>query len=506
MNLIPRPSKVESLPGVFTLTREAVFVVPFGMSGFRTSVEFLAVKLRAATGFPWPVREGSTGPIVITEDGPTNLGAEGYLLEVTPAQIKIRTRGTAGAFYGLQTLRQLLPAGIEGGEKASAGAWTVPCVRIEDRPRFPWRGFMLDCARHYQPVDLVKRTLEAMAALKMNRFHWHLTEDQGWRLEIKRWPKLTSVGSWRTPAGGERYGGFYTHADVKSIVEFAAARSIEVIPEIELPGHAVAALAAYPELSCTGGPFQVETGWGIFKDVYCAGNDKVLEFLEGVLSEVVELFPSTYIHLGADEVPKDRWKVCPKCQARIKAEKLKDEHELQSWFVHRVIRFLTGKSRRAICWDEILEGGPPPSVIVQAWRAGAKAVSAAAAAGRDVIHSPYSHVYFNEAPTWMDLRHVHSWEPTEEGEHTALTPAVLPDPARLLGGEACLWTEYCPPERVDGQAFPRLLAVAENLWSPSQGKDYAEFAPRTASYRDRLARMGITPGPDRIEAPPKQTG
>jgi hexosaminidase len=335
-----------------------------------------------------------------------------------------------------------------------------------------------------------------MTLLKLNRFHWHLTEDQGWRLEIRKYPKLTEIGAWR---GDERYGGIYSRADVKEIVEFAAERGIEVVPEIELPGHCVAALASYPELSCTGGPFKVQTEYGIHSDVYCAGNDLVFEFLEGVLGEVVDMFPFGYVHLGADEVPKDRWKACPKCQARIKAEKLKDEHELQSWFVHRVIRFLTGKSRRAICWDEILEGGPPQSVVVQVWRAGANAVSKAAAAGRDIIHSPYSHVYFNEKPTWMDLKHVHSWEPTEEGEHTKLVPATIPDMSRLLGGEACLWTEYCPPERVDAQTYPRLLALAENLWSPREGKDFADFQRRVTEMDDRLERMGISPGPDHLD-------
>jgi len=436
---------------------------------------------------------------------PANPGDEAYRLEIGPRSIRIGARSQAGRFRALATLRQILPA-VPG-----KGGISLPCVRIEDAPRFGWRGFLLDCGRHYMPVPFIKRVIDLMALYKFNRFHWHLTEDQGWRLEIRRHPPLTRIGAWRTQVNPEgpvkRYGGFYTQAEAREIVRYASARGIVVVPEIELPGHCQAALAAYPALSCTGGPFTVSNEWGIHKDVYCAGNDKTFSLLEDVLTEVVKVFPGPFIHLGADEVPKDRWKACPKCQARIKAEGLADENALQTWFVNRVIRFLATKNRRAICWDEILEGGAPADVIVQVWRADQKAVSQAARAGHDVIHSPYSHTYLNYglAGYWMDLKWVHGWEPAVEGDPPEKAARIgAAEAERLLGGEACLWTEGVEEPGVFPQILPRILPVAENLWSPEAGKQWEEFSGRAEAHRARLEAQGISVGASVYTEPVKE--
>ena len=331
---------------------------------------FLAEKINAPTGYKLKVGEPGAGSdsnrIVLVRRGDEAMGAEGYRLEVTEKAVRIEAYQPAGLFYGVQTLRQLLPEEIEAPDKQQAplGGWTVPSVTIEDKPRFPWRGMLLDCGRHFMDKEFVKRYVDLLAYHKMNRLHWHLTEDQGWRIEIKKYPKLTEVGAWREYEDGTVYGGFYTQDDVREIVAYAKSRFVTVVPEIEMPGHSVAALAAYPEFSCTGGPFEVETQWGVHKDVYCAGNDRTFKFLEDVLEEVMTLFDSPYIHIGGDECPKDRWKQCPKCQGRIKVEGLKDEHELQSYFIKRMERFLSSKGRRLIGWDEILEGGLAPAATV----------------------------------------------------------------------------------------------------------------------------------------------
>ena len=489
VNLVPCPVHISEKGAPLSLKSDAAIAV--AAPAARGAADLLAGRLRASTGWAVPVREGGKAAVILTGEGAPE-PAGGYRLSTGESGAVIRARDAAGFFHGIATLRSLLPVWIEFPGPQVGLKWEAPGVEIEDAPRFGWRGFMIDSGRHFLPVETIKRVIDAISLLKFNRLHWHLTEDQGWRLEIKGYPRLTEVGAWRGP---NRYGGFYTASDARGIVEYASARGIEVVPEIEIPGHSNAALAAYPELGCTGGPYEVGCAWGIYKEVFCAGNDKVFELLEAVLSEVCEIFPAGYVHLGADEVPKDRWKACPKCQERIRKEGLKDEHELQSWFVHRAIKYLAGRGKRAICWDEILEGGPPPSVIVQVWRANECAVSKAAAAGREVIHSPYSHVYINESPHSLTLERVHSFEPTVEGKLRDLKPAKLDRPELLLGGEACLWGEWCPPERMGWQMFPRLAAVAERLWSPAGG-DYAEFRARALGLADRLAFLGLTPGPE----------
>ncbi len=316
--------------------------------------------------------------------------------------------------------------------------------------------------------------------------HWHLTEDQGWRIEIKKYPKLTEIGAWRTQPDGSNYGGYYTQEDIKEVVEYANQRYIMVIPEIEMPGHSTAALASYPEYSCTGESLLVSNQWGVHKDVYCAGNDAVFEFLQNVLAEVMELFPAPYIHIGGDECPKDRWRNCLKCQERIKQKNLKNEDELQSYFIKRIEKFIQANHRRLIGWDEILEGGLAPGATVQSWR-GMEGAIAAARSGHDAIMSPNSHVYLNYGIDGTDLQHVYSFEPV---------PPELTEEERnhIIGAECCMWTEYAPQSAVDNKLFPRILAVAEITWSTNESKDYEEFYDRVQQQYQQLKFMGVEYG------------
>jgi hexosaminidase len=410
-----------------------------------------------------------------------HLGDEGYRLKIESRSIEISAPKPAGLFYGIQSLRQL-----------ATGVRQIPCAEIEDKPRFGWRGMLLDCCRHFMTVDLVKRYIDLLAYHKMNVLHWHLTEDQGWRLEIKRYPRLTEVGAWRTQ-NGKRYGGFYTQDEVRDVVAYAAARFVTVVPEIEMPGHSVAALAAYPELSCTGKPIEVETHWGIFNDVLCPGKESTFEFVQNVLDEVCSLFPSTYIHIGGDECPKYYWKTCPDCQARIKAEGLKDENELQGYFTRRIDKYMLSKGRHIIGWDEILEGGVSKTAVVQSWRGMTGAV-AAAKQGNPVISSPWDDTYFYcpQVPeevrinyrTLNSLDKAYAFEPVPP----SLTPAQA---SLVMGGECCLWAEYTQQFEVDPQMFPRLCAFAEAVWSPAAARNFADFSARLDKHYPRLAALGV---------------
>ncbi len=468
---------MELARGHFALSSTTRILVDRDASEVKAIGDYLADLLRPATGRRLPVLEVAgylpADTILLTTIGADrDLGEEGYELRVTTVTVEVRAPNPAGLFYGVQTLRQLLP--------------TIPCLRIVDRPQYPWRGLLLDSGRHFMTKEFVKKYIDLLAMHKLNRLHWHLTEDQGWRIEIKRYPKLTTVGAWRGQ-GSERYGGYYTQEDIRDIVAYAESRYVMVVPEIEMPGHSVAALAAYPELSCTGGPFEVSTRWGVHKDVYCAGNDRTFGFLEGVLTEVLNLFPAPYIHLGADEVPKERWAACAKCQARIKTEGLNNEHELQTYFVRRMARFVRDAGRRAICWDEILEGGAPEGVIVQAWHGHHKAAEALAA-GHETIVSPTSHVYFDYDIASYHLRNVYEFDPVPEG-------TAPEDLGRVLGSEACMWTEHAPQQAVDAKVFPRLLGLAEVLWSPREGRDFKDFYTRVQAHRRRLELVGVVAGP-----------
>ncbi len=405
------------------------------------------------------------------------LPEEGYELEVHKSGVTVRASTEAGAFHALTTLRWMIP--LEPLEKTA-----LPCGVIQDAPRFPHRGLLLDCCRHFMQPEFVKRMIDLLALHKMNVLHWHLTEDQGWRIEIDAYPRLTEIGAWRTEADGSTHGGFYTKDQIRDIVAYAASRHVMVIPEIELPGHSNAALAAYPWLGCTGEQMDVPHDWGVFKDIYCAGSDSTFEFLETVLDEVLELFPSTYIHIGGDEAPKVRWEACAKCQHRIAAEGLQDEHELQSWFIGRIGRYLESKGRKMIGWDEILEGGLPAGATVQSWR-GMEGGRAAIAAGNDAIMSPTSHCYFDYPVESTDLEEVYGFEPV---------PNDVQGTGRILGGECNMWTERAPQDLVDSKVFPRLVAMSEVLWSQPAQRDWSNFQSRMVQHYPRLDAWGVKYG------------
>ena len=498
--LVPQPAQLEVCSGDCTLTPDMRIVFEADTVEMRAVAEYLALALTEHTGAR--VYFGGPDETVPRPDGAVTvkfllrqddeLGSEGHQLIVEPDGIELRAPTACGVFRGCQTLRQLVQPALKAETPEPASKWRVPCVRIRDWPRYRWRGMLLDCGRHFMTKKFIKRYLDLLAYHKLNVLHWHLTEDQGWRLEIKRYPKLTEVGAWRGE-GEERYGGFYTQDDVREIVAYAKSRYITVVPEIEMPGHSLAALASYPQLGCVGQGYQVGTRWGVYDDVYCAGNEQVFEFLENVLAEVIELFPSEYIHIGGDECPKKRWHKCPKCQARIEAEGLRAEHELQSYFIRRIEKFLNARGRRLIGWDEILEGGLAPNATVQSWR-GMDGAIAAATSGHDVISSPTSHCYLDYAqvrlpgePTWM------GYIPLERSYEFEPTPAQLtPEQARhVLGLEGNIWTEHAPQERVDWQVFPRLCALAEVGWSPKDRRNWNDFTARMETHYRRLDTLGV---------------
>lgn len=471
--LIPAPAVLELHEGTLNLGTEAVVAAhPLFLAEARLLAE------QCGLTFALPTATRIDVVLTLSE---TPLPDEGYELDITGTGVAIRASTPNGAWRGAQTLRQLL---LDGR--------TLPLLHIADAPRFPWRGMLLDCGRHMMSVEYVKKAIDRLSLHRMNVLHWHLTEDQGWRLAVDAYPKLTEVGAWRSTHSsgdeGGRYGGFYTKEQVREIVAYAAARHVTVVPEIELPGHSVAALAAYPELSCTGGPFEVETQWGVHADIYCAGNDSVFTFLETVLGEVLELFPSEFIHIGGDEAPKERWEECPKCQARIRDEGLADEHELQSWFIGRIGDWLESQGRRMIGWDEILEGGLPDGATVQSWR-GMDGALAAVRSGHDAVVSPTSHCYLDYDTGTTSLRKSYSFEPVPPG----LTDA---EADRILGGEGNMWTEYAPEEIVDTKIWPRLAALAERLWSPADRSDFFDFSRRWRIHKPRLEALGVTPGPE----------
>jgi hexosaminidase len=503
--IIPRPLKAEALSGKFTIDEGTTVAVDGASSALGDVAAFLAARLRQSTGFPLPVVAGGKGGTILLSLLPagTSGGPEGYDLRVTPSGVRIAATSPAGIFYGIQTLFQLLPVEFEYGGPVYGVRWELPGIAVHDAPRFSWRGMHLDVGRHFSSKASVMRYIDLLSRYKLNTFHWHLTDDQGWRIEIKKYPRLTSVGSWRreTLGDGQPHGGFYTQEDVREVVAYARSRFVTIVPEIEMPGHACAALAAYPELSCSGGPFEVHTVWGVIDDVFCAGNEQTFEFLQDVLTEVMQLFPSTFIHVGGDECPKGRWKTCPKCQARIALEKLSGEHELQSYFVRRIEKFLNARGRRLIGWDEILEGGLAPHASVMSWRGVAGGIEAARS-GHDVVMTPTSHCYFDyyqgltgepkAIGGYIPLERVYGFEPVaaelnpEEGKH-------------VLGVQGNLWTEYIPSFRqAEYMAFPRACALSEVAWTRPELKNVADFLLRLRPQYDRLAAAGVNV---RIPAP-----
>lgn len=416
---------------------------------------------------------------------------EGYQLRIDPQWgVWIGASDSIGVFRALTTLRQILPVELDLGA-VERDLW-LPALEINDAPRFEHRGLLLDCCRHFMEPEFVKKSIDLLALHKMNVLHWHLTEDQGWRVPIMAYPKLTTVGAWREEKNGGTHGGFYTKDDIRQIVAYASDRGVTVIPEIELPGHSRAAIAAYPWLSCTGDTLPVPNDWGVFKDIYCAGQDTTFRFLESVLDEVMELFPSQYIHIGGDEAPKVRWDACPKCQRRMNAEGLHDSHELQSWFINRIGKYLKENGRKLIGWDEILEGGLPEGATVQSWR-GIEGGVAAVAAGKNAIMSPTSHCYFDYPLSATDMEEVYQFEPA---------PNDLKGEGRILGGECNMWTEHAPQEVVESKIFPRILAMAEVLWSPGNLRDFGGFQRRKEQHDLRLQAWGVDSG---LESEPLET-
>ncbi len=430
---------------------------------------------------------------------------EAYQLNISSSTIQIRAGSEKGAFYAVQTLRQLIPAEFENGSFKNSSV-AIACQTIEDEPQFSYRGMHLDSGRHLQSVEFIKRYIDALAMLKMNTLHWHLTEDQGWRVEIKKYPKLQETAAYRNETlighynddpqrfDGKRYGGYYTQEAIKMIVAYAEKRQITIIPEIEMPGHSQAAIAAYPELGCTGKPMEAATKWGVFDEIYCT-TDGVFEFLENVLDEVLELFPSTYIHIGGDEAPKTRWKACPNCQNRIKDEGLKDEHELQSYFISRMEKYLNSKGRQIIGWDEILEGGLAPNATVMSWR-GTQGAIDAAKMNHKVIMTPNSHCYFDYYQSDSDGEPlaIGGFVPLEKVYGFNPVPEELTDEQAkfVLGAQGNVWTEYMPDEKhVEYMVFPRILALSEVVWSPSENKNYPGFLNRVEQFHKRLKALNI---------------
>ncbi|MET3876572.1 family 20 glycosylhydrolase [Chitinophaga sp. OAE865] len=491
VSIIPMPASISETADSFLLDKQTVIVA--GNESDKKTAALFNAWLKELTGYELEVKAQGDKNAILLQTGNDSTNAEGYTLTASHNNIIIKGNSGAGTFYGVQTLIQLLPV-----EKAHA--MFVPGVSITDAPRFAYRGLHLDVGRHFFSVDFIKKYIDLMAMHKLNTFHWHLTEDQGWRIEIKKYPRLQEVASKRkeTMAGryadnkydGKPYGGFYTQEQVKEVVQYAADHFITVIPEIEMPGHSLAALAAYPNLGCTGGPYEVGTRWGVYDDVYCAGNDSVYLFLQDVLDEVMALFPGRYIHIGGDESPKVRWEKCPKCQARMKQEGLKDEHALQSYFIQRMEKYLNSKGRQIIGWDEILEGGLAPNATVMSWR-GIEGGIAAARQKHDVIMTPGEFCYFDHYQSrgpneplaiggFLPVSKVYSYEPV---------PSELnSDEAKYIkGAQANVWTEYINNTNyLEYMVYPRAAALSEVLWSPKDKRNYDNFTERLKVHLKRL--------------------
>ena len=508
--VIPLPQEVSLTQGnPFNLNGNVLIAYPENNALLQRNAEFLSEYIRQSTDYAPKTKaiaagEQVTNAITLGLD-PGIANKEGYVLTTTPEGISINGQTENGVFYGIQTLRKSTPA------EAKGATILIPAGEIKDEPRFPYRGMHLDVGRHFFPIEFIKKYIDLLALHNMNTFHWHLTEDQGWRIEIKKYPKLTEIGSQRSRTvigkntqeyDNTPYGGFYTQEEAKEIVKYAQERYITVIPEVDLPGHMLAALAAYPELGCTGGPYEVCPRWGVFEDVLCIGNDKTMQFLEDVMGEIIEIFPSEYVHIGGDEAPRDRWKECPKCQARIKAEGLKAdknhtaEDRLQSYCMTRIEKFLNSKGRRIIGWDEILEGDVAPNATVMSWR-GMEGGIEAAQLGHDVIMTPTSFCYFDYYQTadtqdeplgiggYVPIEKVYSLEPVpttltkEQGKH-------------ILGAQANLWTEYiASTEHVEYMILPRMAALAEVQWTQPEKKDFKDFTTRLARLMKFYQRDGF---------------
>ncbi|MAD98101.1 MAG: beta-N-acetylhexosaminidase [Flavobacteriaceae bacterium] len=489
-NIIPKPISQTIRTGSFLLNQETELHFD---DGFEDIANYALDYIEETYEIQLNSKKGSNSIRILKDD--SNANEEGYRLEVAENKIEIHANNSRGAFYAIQTLWQLLP--VETSQKNIH----IQCIYIEDAPRFSYRGMHLDVARHFFSVDFIKRYLDLMAMLKMNTFHWHLTEDQGWRIEIKKYPKLQEIAAFRNETlighysdqphqfDGKKYGGYYTQKEIKEIVAYASERQITVIPEIEMPGHSRAAIAAYPELGCTGEQISVATKWGVFEDVYCP-SETTFQFLEDVIDEVVELFPGKYIHIGGDEAPKTQWKNSALCQQIIREKGLKDEHELQSYFITRMEKYINSKGKQIIGWDEILEGGLAPNATVMSWR-GTNGAVEAAKEGHNVILTPGSHCYFDHYQSdneneplaiggFLPLERVYSFEPIPEELNAKEGKFVL-------GAQGNVWTEYIKtPSQVEYMVFPRAIALSEVVWSAKENRDYGDFVGRLEFFNQRL--------------------
>jgi hexosaminidase len=518
VNIIPQPVFLKVNQGSFILNEHTTIRILNSKKELKPAAAFLAAYIKGIAALNLPVKRSKSNTIVLSIEPIQEIGDEGYLLKVTPEKIEIKANTRAGIVYGMQSIFQTLP------QVRTNAQLKVPAMEVKDYPRFKWRGLHLDVSRHFFSPDMVKEYINLLASYKLNTFHWHLVDDHGWRIEIKKFPKLTEVGAWRVDQTdklwssrpqakiGEipTYGGYYTQQQIKDIISYAAQRNVTIVPEIEMPGHVAAAIAAYPYLSCTQKPQLPLTGgdYSNMSSNYCPGNEKVFTFLEDVLDEVVDLFPGRYIHIGGDEVDKTAWKKCPKCQARMKAEGLKDENELQSYFIKRMEKYVVSKDRKMIGWDEILEGGLAPEATVMSWRGEAGGVEAAKMK-HDVVMTPGNPVYFDHYQAGPEgepiaiggfntLKRVYDYEPIPK-ELTA------EEQKYVLGAQANVWTEYITTaENLEYMVLPRMLALAEVVWSPKQNKDWISFNQRLQSHFRGFEQRGLhySPGNFTIDIKP----
>lgn len=506
VSIVPAPVSMTTGKGYFSLSSRSSLLINTGDKAVKDIASFLNKHIKEFYNLSnLTIENGAIagkGSIMIKLDKGRGIKPEGYELSVTRDNIEICASNPNGLFYGMQTLFQMMPP-----EKKEISKIKIKCAEIEDYPRFSWRGLHLDVCRHFMPKEFVFKYLDYMAMHKLNTFHFHLTDDQGWRIEIKKYPLLTEIGSVRSETLVGHYydknsvydntphSGFFTQEDIREIVKYAAERYITVVPEIEMPGHALALLSAYPELGCTGGPYKSATKWGVFDDVMCAGKEKTFEFLEGVIDEVIALFPSTYIHVGGDECPKVRWHDCPLCQQRMKDESLANEHQLQSYFVQRMERYINSKGRIIIGWDEILEGGLAPNAAVMSWRGEEGGISAA---GQQhyVVMTPGSHCYLDyyQGNKETEPLAIGGYTPLEKVYGYEPVPAALSaDNAKyIMGAQGNVWTEYIlTPDHVEYMVYPRAAALSEVLWSPKESRGYKSFLQRMNTMIKRYKSVGL---------------
>ncbi|MEI6139200.1 MAG: beta-N-acetylhexosaminidase [Mariniphaga sp.] len=491
VRVIPKPISILEEKGVFTISSATNLAAP-------EVLKKRALQLRnyiaPALGYDLTIISKPRGKNEIefrVDKSLKNLGEEGYQLNVTPAKIILSAFSEKGIFWGIQTIRQLLPEQIHRSSMVNGVAWELPCLSIEDNPRFKWRGLMLDCSRTFISKEEVKKYIEVLSFFKMNVLHMHLTDDQGWRIEIKKYPELTRIASRFHPSYNEpeEYQGFYSQEDMKEIIGFAADRNVEIVPEIEMPGHSYEVFAALPQLSCKGDTAIIHPwtrGAGIHNEIFCAGKDQTFVFLENILDEITTLFPSQYVHIGGDEAPKAHWKTCEKCQKRIKDLGLKDENELQSWFVKRIEKYLNSKGKKLIGWDEIMDGGLSKSATVMYWRSWDKSVAQKIPSiENDIVMTPTSHCYFDYTYEKISTEKMYAFNPVFNKNQPN-------DNKNILGVQANFWSHLDrTAPRIDRQLFPRLLALAEVGWTQNDRKDWGDFKARLDSKLKILDTMGI---------------